>query len=454
MNQSQSQLWLVEDDAIVRRACQQSLALAGFSSRVFESAEAVCAALQEEQPDTVVCDVRLPGMDGMALMQELLHADNQLPVILVTGHGDITMAVQAMRAGAYDFIEKPFTPEQLVEVVRRALEKRHLTHEVRQLKQALARHSGSGIVGNNPQVQQLRRMVATLGPAAVDVLVYGETGAGKEVLAQALHEASGRSGPFVAINCGGLPEGVFESEMFGCEAGAFTGAVKRRIGKIEYAHGGTLFLDEIESMPLVIQIKLLRVLQQRCIERLGSNQSVSVDCRIIVAAKNDLRELADQGVFRADLFYRLNVAVLQIPPLRQRKDDIPLLMAHFLQQAAQRFHLPVPVFRPADVLRWQSYDWPGNVRELKNIAERLCLGLSDDLFIGAATGLEGDAMALGLAAQVEQVERSIICNALKVTQGQVSQTADLLQIPRKTLYDKLARHGLRADAFRQPDPDS
>ncbi|SHF63162.1 Sigma-54 interaction domain-containing protein [Lampropedia hyalina DSM 16112] len=233
MNQSQSQLWLVEDDAIVRRACQQSLALAGFSSRVFESAEAVCAALQEEQPDTVVCDVRLPGMDGMALMQELLHADNQLPVILVTGHGDITMAVQAMRAGAYDFIEKPFTPEQLVEVVRRALEKRHLTHEVRQLKQALARHSGSGIVGNNPQVQQLRRMVATLGPAAVDVLVYGETGAGKEVLAQALHEASGRSGPFVAINCGGLPEGVFESEMFGCEAGAFTGAVKRRIGKIE-----------------------------------------------------------------------------------------------------------------------------------------------------------------------------------------------------------------------------
>lgn len=181
---------------------------------------------------------------------------------------------------------------------------------------------------------------------------------------------------------------------------------------------------------------------------------MAVDCRVIVAAKSDLRELADQGIFRADLFYRLNVAVLQIPPLRQRKDDIPLLMAHFLQQAAQRFHLPVPVFRPADVLRWQSYDWPGNVRELKNIAERLCLGLSDDLFIGAATGLEGDAMSLGLAAQVEQVERSIICNALKVTQGQVSQTADLLQIPRKTLYDKLARHGLRADAFRQPDPDS
>ncbi|SHE91636.1 regulatory protein, Fis family [Lampropedia hyalina DSM 16112] len=224
--------------------------------------------------------------------------------------------------------------------------------------------------------------------------------------------------------------------------------------KIEYAHGGTLFLDEIESMPLVMQIKLLRVLQQRCIERLGSNQSVSVDCRIIVAAKNDLRELADQGVFRADLFYRLNVAVLQIPPLRQRKDDIPLLMAHFLQQAAQRFHLPVPVFRPTDVLRWQSYDWPGNVRELKNSAERLCLGLSDDLFIGAGTGLDGEAMALGLTAQIEQVERGIICNALKVTQGQVSQTAELLQLPRKTLYDKLARHGLRADAFRQPDPDS
>ncbi|AKU10094.1 two-component response regulator, C4-dicarboxylate transport regulator [Azoarcus sp. CIB] len=439
-------LWLIEDDPAVRNASGQSLRIAGFAAQPFADAESALAALAGRVPDAVVSDVRLPEMDGIALMGRLLKTDPGIPVILITGHGDVTMAVQAMRAGAYDFIEKPFPPERLVEVVRRALEKRRLTREVSRLTEELARHAGAAIVGECPAIQNLRRLVGALGPTAVDVLLHGETGTGKEVLAHALHAASGRTGPFVAINCGGLPESVFESEMFGYEAGAFTGATKRRIGKIEYAHGGTLFLDEIESMPLALQAKLLRVLQDHRVERLGGNVPVEVDCRIVAATKEDLKALSDQGRFRADLYYRLNVAVLQLPPLRDRKEDIPLLMAHFLAQAAQRFKLPVPPWGAADVLHWQAHDWPGNVRELKNAAERICLGLSDGLPV--PQGEHGGAT--GLVAQIEQAERGFIRNALKVAQGQVVRAAELLKIPRKTLYDKLARYGIRADDFREP----
>ncbi|BAL24765.1 sigma-54 dependent transcriptional regulator [Azoarcus sp. KH32C] len=437
-------LWLIEDDPAVRHASSQSLRLAGFGARAFGDAESALAALADELPDAVVCDVRLPEMDGLAFMARLLRTDPGIPVILITGHGDITMAVQAMRAGAYDFIEKPFPPERLVEVVRRALEKRRLTREVSRLTEELARHAGATIIGECPAVQNLRRLVGALGPTAVDVLLHGETGAGKEVVAHALHAASGRTGPFVAINCGGLPESVFESEMFGYEAGAFTGATKRRIGKIEHAHGGTLFLDEIESMPLALQAKLLRVLQDHRVERLGGNVPVEVDCRIIAATKDDLKVLAEQGRFRADLYYRLNVAVLQLPPLRERKEDIPLLMAHFLGEAAQRFKLPTPTWGAADVLRWQAHDWPGNVRELKNTAERICLGLSDGL--SAQEGEDGGPP--GLVSQLEQAERGFIRSALKASQGNVARASELLKIPRKTLYDKLARYGLRAEDFR------
>ena len=437
-------LWLIEDDPAVRHASRQSLLLAGFTVRDFADAEAALEALAKQVPDAVVCDVRLPEMDGLALMARLLRTDAGIPVILITGHGDITMAVQAMRAGAYDFIEKPFPAERLVEVVRRALEKRRLTREVVRLTEALGRHAGATIIGECAEIQNVRRLVAALGPAAVDVLLHGETGSGKEVVAQALHAASGRTGPFVAINCGGLPESVFESEMFGYEPGAFTGATKRRIGKIEHAHGGTLFLDEIESMPLALQAKLLRVLQDRRVERLGGNVAVEVDCRIIAATKDDLKGLADQGRFRPDLFYRLNVAVLKLPPLRERKDDIALLMAHFLAQAAQRFNLPPPSWGAADVLRWQAHDWPGNVRELKNTAERICLGLPDGLYMPESE----DGCLPGLVAQLEQAERGFIRNALKATQGQVARAAELLKIPRKTLYDKLARYGVRAEEFR------
>jgi two-component system C4-dicarboxylate transport response regulator DctD len=427
-----ARIFLVEDDPIVRRGSEQALSLAGMKVTAFGDAESALAALAGERPWAVVSDIKLPGRSGLQLLAEVRQRERELPVILVTGHGDVAMAVEAMREGAYDFIEKPFSSERLVGTVRRAVERRSLLAENRRLREQLPEGGGVPIIGQAPAIQELRRQIAALAPAQVDVLIRGETGAGKEVVARSLHALSGRSGPFVALNCGALPENIIESELFGHEAGAFTGATRRRVGRIEYANGGTLFLDEIESMPLAAQVKLLRVLQERQVERLGSNAAVSVDCRVVAAAKDDLRRLADEGKFRADLYYRLNVVSLQIPPLRERAQDVPLLMAHFTKEAAQRFGRPLPELTGQDLLRWQHYAWPGNVRELRNVAERVSLGLGD--------GLEApELQALSMPARLEQLEHNLIRDAMALAEGNVAKAAELLQIPRKTLYDKLAR---------------
>ncbi|MFV8670439.1 sigma-54-dependent transcriptional regulator [Ralstonia pseudosolanacearum] len=428
-------VFLIEDDDVVRLGCEQALTLADLPVRPFADAERALAALAAQTPSVVVSDVRLPGRDGLAVLREMLRHDRQLPVILVTGHGDVSMAVTAMRAGAYDFIEKPFHSERLVDVVRRALEKRRLTAENLRLRAALQGRQAFALVGQSQTMQDVRRLVAALAPTDA------ETGAGKDVLARAIHEGSRRRGPFVALNCAALPESVFESEMFGHEAGAFTGANRRRIGKMEYADGGTLFLDEIESMPLALQAKLLRALQERSIERLGSNASVPVDCRVVAAAKVDLKAAADHGAFRADLYYRLNVVSIALPPLRQRAEDIPLLMAHFLQQAALRYDRAAPDWSAQDMMRWQHHDWPGNVRELKNVAERFCLGLDDGL-------IASEASQHSLAGRMMAVERATIEEVLRATEGSVARAADLLAVPRKTLYDKLNRHGIEPERFR------
>lgn len=436
-------VFLVEDDPAVRMGSAQALSLAGLQVQSFADAESALAALAREQPGAVVSDVRLPGKDGIALLHELRQLDRELPVILVTGHGDVAMAVQAMRDGAHDFIEKPFSSEQLVRVTRQALEKRALLLENRRLKEALPSQDGLPVIGQSRAMQEVRRLIAALAPTDVDILINGETGCGKEVVARAIHSTSGRRGPFVAINCAALPESVFESEMFGHEAGAFTGAGKRRIGKIEYAHGGTLFLDEIESMPLNLQVKLLRALQERSIERLGGNTPVAVDCRVVAASKADLKALADAGGFRADLYYRLNVVSIDLPPLRQRREDIPLLMAHFLREAAARFGREVPLWDAADLAHWQAQDWPGNVRELKNAAERFCLGL------GHQRPLADDHEPhLSLAQRLDLVERRCIEEALRQSAGNVALAAEQLQLPKKTLYDKLARFAIAAEDFR------
>lgn len=443
------EVFLIEDDRAVRKGCEQALAIADIAVRGFADAESMLAALtQGARPALVISDVRLPGRDGLTLLRELRQIDRELPVLLITGHGDVAMAVEAMREGAQDFIEKPFPSERLVSAARRALAQHALQQENRRLRERLGAAGVERIIGQAPAMQRIRQLVSTLAPSGVDILLNGETGVGKEVVARAIHDASGRRGPFVAINCGALLDSVFESELFGHEAGAFTSAGKRRIGRIEYASGGTLFLDEIETMPLNLQVKLLRVLQERSIERLGSNAPIAVDCRVVAASKVNLHAAAEAGQFRQDLFYRLNVVSLDIPPLRQRREDIPLLMAAFLHDAARRYQRPPADWTPADLARWSAHDWPGNVRELKNMAERWALGLPDALAAEAPASTSPSLGSASLAEQVDDAEKQLIIAALRQCHGQVTQAAELLRTPRKTLYDKLARHGLSAEAYR------
>ena len=332
------QVLVIEDDQDVQLGYVQALGLDGIRAQGFDTVEKARRAISPDFAGVIVTDVRLPGMDGLSFMHELLVDDADLPVILMTGHGDIAMAVQAMRDGAYDFIQKPFLPQVLVSVVQRALEKRQLALEVRHLRKQLAAYGGleSRLIGNSASMAELRRLVQDVAATPTDILINGETGSGKELLARCLHDLSGRSGPFVALNCGGLPEALFDSEMFGHETGAFSGASKQRIGKIEYAQHGTLFLDEIESMTMSMQIKLLRVLQERVIERLGSNRLIPVDFRVIAATKVDLEKLSNDDKFRNDLYFRLNVVTLDLPPLRTRREDIPLLFDYFVTQSALR----------------------------------------------------------------------------------------------------------------------
>ncbi|GJE25869.1 sigma-54-dependent transcriptional regulator [Methylobacterium organophilum] len=430
---------LVDDEEMIRLTMEQTLQLAGLSVETFASAEEALPAIGRDFPGVVVSDVRLPGRDGLELLADVRRRDPELPVVLITGHGDIAMAVSAMREGAYDFIEKPFVGEAFVEIVRRALEKRALVMENRRLRTALDRGDAVErcLVGQSPAMRRLRDDVTSLAFTAADVLVLGETGAGKEQVARALHEGGNRRDkPFVAVNCGAIPESMFESEMFGHEAGAFTGAGKRRIGKIEHASGGTLFLDEVESMPLSMQVKLLRVLQDRRVERLGSNTPVPVDLRVVAATKEDLSALAEAGRFRKDLFFRLDVVKLTLPPLRERREDVPLLFELFLVQAAVKYQRPVIEVPPSLRRSLMLADWPGNVRELKNAAERFMLGFLGPDFAG------GTAPAPGLDALLDRVERLVIEDALKAAGQRVAEAARTLGLPRKTLSDRMKRLGL------------
>ena len=431
---------IVEDDPHVLLGCQQALALEDIRSEGVSSAEQALALVGDNFPGIVISDIRLPGMDGLELLKHLKARDRTLPVVLITGHGDISMAVGAMRDGAYDFMEKPFSPERLVDVARRALEQRSLAREVWSLRRQLAeRDSLEGrIIGRSPAMQQLRELIANVADTSANVLIEGETGTGKELVARCLHDFSRRQPQqFVALNCGGLPENLFESEIFGHEANAFTGAGKRRIGKIEHAHGGTLFLDEVESMPLNLQIKLLRVLQERTLERLGSNQSIDVDCRVIAATKSDLDQLSKASQFRSDLYYRLNVVTLELPPLRERREDILQLFEYFLQQSSLRFDRTAPELDNQTVSSLMSHDWPGNVRELRNVAERFALGLPAFKKPGSNA-----AQGLGFSEAVEAFERNLLTDALQRSGGNLTQASQELGMAKTTLFDKVKKYGL------------
>ncbi len=436
----------VEDDDDLRAATAQTLELAGYRPMLFPAAEPALAALDASFPGVVVSDIRMPGLGGLEFFRRLHRLDPDLPVILLTGHGDIALAVTSLHEGAYDFIAKPYPADRLLEAIRRAAEKRALVLENRSLRAAAARGGDDiAFLGEAPAMRRLRATVRQIADADVDVLVEGETGTGKEVVAEHLHRW-GRRAPraFVALNCGGLPETVIESELFGHEAGAFTGAQKRRVGRIEHSDGGTLFLDEIESMPPSLQVKLLRVLETRRVEPLGTNESRKVDLRVVAAAKVDLSDPKARGDFRSDLYYRLNVVTLRLPPLRERREDIPLLFGAFLRRSAERFGRPLPDLTRDARDHLARHDWPGNVRELLHFAERFVLGLTADAPVAETSADLDDG---GLSEQVERFEAELMRAALRETNGDVRATLARLRLPRKTFYDKLKRHGITRAEF-------
>jgi two-component system C4-dicarboxylate transport response regulator DctD len=442
----------IDDEKHIRLANRQTLELADLEVVSEGTAEDGLVWLSREWPGIVVCDIRLPGMDGIGLLHAVKEIDCDLPVILITGHGDISTAVNAMRDGAYDFIEKPYSAERLVKTVLRGLEKRSLTLENRNLRRELELHSAPGprIIGRTPIMEKLRSLMAQVANTGADVLITGETGTGKELVARALHENSERRNKnFVAINCGAVSESIIESELFGHEAGAFTDARAMRVGKFEHANGGTLLLDEIESMPPRVQIHLLRVLQERAIERLGANRLIPVDLRVVAASKVDLFGAVEKGEFRQDLYYRLNVVCLNIPPLRERREDIPLLFHHFLLVAGHRYQQEVPMPSSAQMNALLAYAWPGNVRELRNLTERYVL-LGQQFDWSLEKMLPGETLDIhrSLAEHVDRFECSLIEHALVAANGSIKEVMTDLAVPRKTLYDKMRKYGLKKTDYK------
>lgn len=436
----------VDDDADLRHAAGQALSLADLEATLCSDGPTALTHLDRDFAGVLVTDIRMPGMDGLALMSQALQIDPELPVILVTGHGDVDLAVQSMRDGAYDFLEKPYAPARLVEAVKRGLEKRRLTLENRRLRARVDVGAedpiATRLTGQSAAMTGLRAQLRAVAATEADVLIEGATGTGKGVVAQALHAASPRADhPLITVNCAALPTDLIESELFGHEAGAFPGATRPRYGKFEHARGGTLVLDEIDSLPLPLQAKLLHAIENRTVTRLGSNDPVSLDIRVVAVSKRDLASAATKGEFRADLLYRLNVVTLRLPDLSSRREDIPGLFMTLLSEAAQRHDRPVPDMPGAVLSTLAARDWPGNVRELRNMADRVVLGLATDLL--SATDATGS-----LAERMASHEKALISASLQAHGGSLKATYEALGLSRKSLYEKMQKHGLTRDVFR------
>ncbi|QDY70736.1 sigma-54-dependent transcriptional regulator [Qingshengfaniella alkalisoli] len=440
----------VDDEAHLRLAAKQTLELAGLDAQVFDGAEAALVHIARDFPGVLVTDIRMAGMDGLALMKQVLEIDPDFPVILVTGHGDVELAVQSLRAGAYDFIEKPFASERLIEAVRRALDKRRLTIENRVLRRQVGRRDAveSRLTGRSAAMDRLRAELRAIAQTDADVLIVGETGTGKEEVARALHRVSNRNEkPFLHINCAALPAELIESELFGHEAGAFPGAIRTRYGKLEHGRGGTVFLDEIDSLPMAVQGKLLDVIHTRSITPLGTSEPVELDVRFVAASKVDLEQAASQGAFRADLMYRIAVTTLRVPPLSERREDIPNLFLHLVDQAAARHKRSTPDVPAAVLAQVAARDWPGNVRELRNAADRYALGL--DLNLGPQDSSE--TAEPSLADRMAGYEKSLISASLTAHGGSIADTYRALGVSRRTLYEKMQKHGLDRADYRDDD---
>lgn len=446
-----ARILVIEDEAKLRRVIALHLAAAGHE--VIEAAAAEDPAVAAAEPNLVLTDLRLPGHDGLQVLADLKSAQPRLPVVVMTAYGTIEVAVQAMKNGAADFLLKPFSLDHLSAVVAKALEVQALRAENESLRRELgARYQFDNLVGHSEGMQDIFATVERVAPTRATVLLAGESGVGKDMIARAIHQHSPRAAkPFVKINCTAIPENLMESELFGYEKGAFTGAVQTKPGKFEQADGGTVFLDEIGDVPPSVQVKLLRILQEREFERLGSNRTRKIDVRVIAATNVDLRAALEEGRFREDLYYRLNVVPLNIPPLRERKEDIPYLAEHLVARLARELGSPVRSLSAAAVDRLAAYHWPGNVRELQNVLERslvLCtaeeLGAADLKFDTARRPAPAAEYFVPDGMTLDEYEQSILREALKRAGGNKSQAARLLGLTRNALRYRLSQMGIES----------
>lgn len=440
---------IVDDEAEVRRALRQLLEIEQFTALEFPNAEQALSGIGADFPGVVIADLRMPGLDGIGLFNRLARLDPELPVIMISGHGDIATAVDLVRRGAYDFLSKPFDADRLVATVRRALDKRALALENRALRQPRASGGAGVLLGESPEMEQLRHIVDQLVEADVDVLIAGESGTGKSLVAAMLHRRSPRSRKaMVTVDCRALPGEQAESLLFGHASGAFPGAQFPRTGQLLLADAGTLFLDHVEGLPAPLQSRVQQALEQGAIVPVGGNQAQSTRFRTLSATSANLAALSSDGAFLPSLFFRLGAFRLVLPPLRERRDDVIVLFRVFLLEEAERLKCEPPALTPAVWRRLKDHDWPGNIRELRSFAANVALGLAE----GTAAGTRGQPLFAdgSLKSAVARFESEAICSALESHRGDVAMTIAELDLPRKTFYDKLARHGIDPATYRSP----
>ena len=453
---------IVDDEPGVRAALSGVLRDEGYAVEAVASGEACLDRMTKGGVDLIVLDVWLPGMDGLATLTRLRERQVDAQVVLISGHGNIESAVRAIKLGAFDFVEKPLSLEKTVLVIRNALRQRRLEAENRALRARVDRTQT--MVGESYAMRQLREQVAMAAPTNGRVLIYGENGTGKELVARTVHSLSRRrAGAFVEVNCAAIPEELIESELFGHVRGAFTGAVADRRGKFETADGGTIFLDEIGDMSMKTQAKVLRVLQEQTMEAVGGNSPIKVDARVIAATNKDLQTEIRTGRFREDLYFRLNVIPVFVPPLRERQEDIPILADHFMAEFAREYGRRIKGFEPAAIAALRDYAWPGNVRELRNVIERLMIMVPGERISAADLGFldpSGLARPGQLTAPVERLtlheardnfERDLILRTLAEQQGNMSRTAEVLGVERSNLYRKMKAFGIAPS--RRPESE-
>ena len=448
MKKGEHSILVVDDELSVRDSLSSWFRKDGFRVKAAANAVEALQAIEEQRYDVAIVDIKMPGMDGIELLEHVQRLAPETVVIMLTAFASVESAVRSLKLGAFDYVTKPVDPDELSHLVRRALEQRRLEQENVQLKETIEELQGvDTIVGDSPQMKKVLELIHHVAKTDATVLIRGESGTGKELIALAIHANSQRRyAPMVPVNCGALAEGLLESELFGHEKGAFTGAQFRRKGKLEMADGGTLFLDEVGTIAPKTQVDLLRVLESKEFTRLGGNQSVKVDFRVICATNEDLEDAVRAGRFRQDLYYRLNVFVLQCPPLRERRGDIPLLARHFLRKFALQMGKPMTDISPAALARLEAYDWPGNVRELANAIERaMVVGRppvlhSDDLPFVAKDTTEP---SLPIGDSLADMERAHIARVLDRSGWNISRAAEILGIDRTTLYAKIKRYELQ-----------